>query len=219
MVMDPPDSEIEKRQLDRLVFFNDAVFAIAITLLVLDLKLPPESGGVIRFWPLAPKLFGFLLSFAVIGAYWLFHHVLFGRVVREDMTLKVANLLFLITVVFLPFPTSIVAEFPVTRDGVVLYALSVAAVGFSAGLLSLVASRSQIAGSRANRDAILVFTVRSVATPLVFGLSALIAWGRPGLAMDLWWLVGPVSWLLSMASRRMRGRVRGRKVSDPAKRP
>jgi len=61
-------------QLERLVFFSDAIFAIAITLLVLDLKLPPDSHGIIKWDEIIPKLFAFALSFFVIGVYWLNHH-------------------------------------------------------------------------------------------------------------------------------------------------
>jgi uncharacterized membrane protein len=82
-------------QLERLVFFSDAIFAIAITLLVLDLKLAPDSHGVIIWDEIGPKLFAFALSFFVIGIYWLNHHQLFGALRTEDGALRWVNLLFL----------------------------------------------------------------------------------------------------------------------------
>jgi uncharacterized membrane protein len=69
------DHEHVTRKLERLVFFSDAVFAIAITLLVLDLRLPEGSKAMFDLSQMGTKLFGFALSFAVIGAYWLYHHM------------------------------------------------------------------------------------------------------------------------------------------------
>ena len=110
-------------QFERLVFFSDAVFAIAITLLVLDLRLPLSSHGEINLGGIGSKVFGFALSFSVIGIYWLSHHRLFGELRAKDRALRVANLFFLASIVFLPFPTSVIAQFPATTVSVVFYRL------------------------------------------------------------------------------------------------
>lgn len=109
------------RDPDRLVLFTDAVVAIAITLLVLPLvDLVPEvraEGGdavsvVTDHWQ---EIFTFLLSFVVIANFWLGHHRLFEHVRAYNTALIRLNLLWLLTIVVLPFPTEIIGAFPSNR--------------------------------------------------------------------------------------------------------
>ena len=102
--------------LDRLVFFSDAVFAIAITLLVLEIRLPPQAetehaGGLtaalIALWP---SYLGYVVSFVTIGIMWANHHELVRLVARADHGLIVWNLLLLLAISFTPFPTAVMAE-------------------------------------------------------------------------------------------------------------
>lgn len=194
----------DRRQLDRLIFFSDGVFAIAITLLVLDLKLPEDSGGVVDFMALEPKLFAFVLSFAVIGGYWLLHRVIFRRVVRENPAVLLLNLLFLLAIVFLPFASSVIAEFPVTSSSVMLYALSVAAVGAVSTALSFTTRSLTAPGTPHLPTAVLL--ARSFTAPAMFLISAVIAPRDPHLAVRLWWWTGPVVWVVSMLARVLTGR-------------
>jgi len=180
-------------QFERLVFFSDAVFAIAITLLVLDLKLPPGARGVIDWNALAPKLFGFALSFAVIGVYWLSHHNLFGGLAREDGRLRWINLVFLASVVFLPFPTSVIAEAQPTATAAVLYAGSVATVGFLLTAVALAARTPKLMLPGETRGGTARIVARSLGTPIVFALSIPIAVGHPVIAMLFWWLAWPAA--------------------------
>ena len=189
-------------QFERLAFFSDAVFAIAITLLVLDLRLPTAVRGPIDLSIIGPKLFGFALSFAVIGVYWMHHHALFGTIRREDPPLVVTNLAYLASIVFLPFPTSVIAEYPATTGSVVFYALSVAAVGLMAALLSWVARRPHLRLPEETGAGTARFVINSLPTPVIFLISAGVALVRPRLAMELWWLIGPTVWLVRRLSRR-----------------
>lgn len=91
--------------------FSDGVFAIVITLLVLDVRAPDSSpsellGDLLAQWP---AYLGYLTSFLYIGVIWLNHHALFNRVQRIDKRLNLANLVLLLTTAFLPFPTSVLA--------------------------------------------------------------------------------------------------------------
>lgn len=90
--------------------FSDGVFAIAITLLVLDLRVHPP--GTLRDQLLAawPHYFAYVVSFLTIGIMWMNHHTIFGHVARVDRPLLVINLLLLMGVVAIPFPTALVAE-------------------------------------------------------------------------------------------------------------
>jgi uncharacterized membrane protein len=98
--------------LDRLVFFSDAVFAIAITLLVLEIEVPdlPRVVSDHDAWQaladLAPSFFAFALSFLVIGRFWMGHHERFRTLRHFDARLMWPNLLYLMTIAYMPFATA-----------------------------------------------------------------------------------------------------------------
>ena len=101
-------------RLERLVYFSDAVFAIAITLLALDIHLPMSSPAQTNadwlqvFLALIPQLAAFLLSFAVVGAFWSAHHGLMAMLEGFDQRLVWPNLLFLMFITLLPFVTRLI---------------------------------------------------------------------------------------------------------------
>ena len=103
----------------RLEAFSDGVIAIAITLLVLTLEVPKaKSGGLfdalVDDWT---SFAAFILSFVVIGIMWVSHHSMFERIVTVDRPLMFLNLLLLLGIAFLPFPTSLTdSEAPQTID-------------------------------------------------------------------------------------------------------
>ena len=190
-------------QLERLVFFSDAIFAIAITLLVLDLKLPAGSHGIINWSDIGAKLFAFALSFFVIGIYWINHHQLFGCLRKEDGILRWVNLLFLGTVIFLPFPTSVIAEFPVSSTSVPLYSATGAATGFLFAILALVARRDHLIDPAETRGASRRVVVGTLGAPSVFVVSAVVGATDPTLALRLLWLILPATWLAHRLGRRL----------------
>ena len=95
----------------RVEAFSDGVFAIAITLLILDVHVPAPSAGPLRIalarqWP---TYIAFLISFAFIGIMWVNHHRLFNQIRRSDDRLMFLNLLLLLGVCAVPFPTALLA--------------------------------------------------------------------------------------------------------------
>lgn len=136
-------------QLERLVFFSDAVFAIAITLLVLEIKIPElpsdASEGQIgqALVHVIPKMVGFVVSFLVVGAYWEAHHRTFALVERIDRGLVWRNLVLLLTVSFIPFPTAVFSEHPARALPLRFYAASLAAVGICTFLVWRHATRGE----------------------------------------------------------------------------
>jgi uncharacterized membrane protein len=103
-----------KRETGRVEAFSDGVFAIAITLLVLDLRTPnaPSDVGLTRAllsqWP---QYLGFLTSFATIGIMWINHHRLFTLIGRVDHGLLILNTLLLLGITFVPYPTGLMAAY------------------------------------------------------------------------------------------------------------
>src|SRR5579884_4245879 len=94
----------------RIEAFSDGVFAIAITLLVLEIKVPSGPGDLSRQllqqWP---AYLSFLISFTFIGIMWMNHHRLFTHIARSDDVLLILNLLLLLGVTIVPFPTAVLA--------------------------------------------------------------------------------------------------------------
>ena len=119
----------------RLEAFSDGVFAIAITLLVLDLRVPPHRPGQSLSSALGhewPSYGAYLVSFAVVGIIWINHHSVFRAVRQVDRPVLFANLFLLGVVSIIPFPTHLLAEY--LRDG---WNGNVAAVVYTAAMLAM----------------------------------------------------------------------------------
>jgi uncharacterized membrane protein len=112
---------------ERILAFSDGVFAIAITLLVLDLKKPDVTHGLLsaleKQWP---AYLSYLITFFVIGVVWAQHHHIFSFIARSDHTFRLINIVFLMFIALLPFPTGILADYLVNpherQTAMVLYA-------------------------------------------------------------------------------------------------
>lgn len=136
-----PDTEIvpaaihtDERGLDRLIFFSDAIFAIAITLLSLDLVLAsnlPLDEVTRRLLELWPRGLAFVITFFVIGLTWVSHHRMFRYIDRYDHRLISLNLVFLLFVAFLPFPARVLGEYDGSVAAAVLYAGTICALVLS----------------------------------------------------------------------------------------
>ena len=97
----------------RLEAFSDGVFAIAITLLIIEVRVPDSEAGELardlaNQWP---SYAAYAVSFAIIGIIWVNHHDIFERIVTVDRPLLFLNLLLLLTVAFLPLPTALLGDY------------------------------------------------------------------------------------------------------------
>ena len=122
---------------NRMEAFSDGVFAIVITLLILDIKLPhdiPYDQLGAALLALVPKLQSYVLSFFIIGLYWAFHHAYMDRMKQVNGTVIIFNTVALLVISFMPFPTSLLGEFPNTAIPLVIYGLTLIAsnlIGFA----------------------------------------------------------------------------------------
>jgi len=165
----------------RLESFSDGVFAIAITLLVLTIAQPADyhhlAEQLTDRWP---SLAAYVVSFSVIGIMWLNHHAIFGQLARVDRGLAYLNLLLLLTVAFLPYPTGVFGEALRQGDGAqvaaVVYSATMAVNAYAWGALWLYAStrRRLLADTfpeERRRTATLLFTAGVAAYTVAIGIA------------------------------------------------
>lgn len=187
-------------RLERLVFFSDAVFAIAITLLVIELHPPHLHYGQLfaeqaqALVGLVPEFWGFAVSFWVIGAFWAGHHRAFALAARWDERLIVSNLWFLLAIASTPFFTAFMSANTFARLPVMLYCAWL----LGAALLNLNLQRHVLRAPVVAEDAdpALLVTYRRRGRAVVLGAasalvaSALMPYPASGLAlllsMPLW---------------------------------
>lgn len=195
------DVSNKKLELDRIVFFSDAVFAIAITLLAFNLKLPTHSAYLSPI-PLSrallaiiPKVQSYTISFLAIGFYWMSHHDYFRYIKRYDSVLIWLNIGFLMCIAFLPFPTAVLDDYRGQRLAIAFYAGSMAMTGLMKASLWGYASRKCHLVSRSLPPRLVrSLTIRTLVPPLVFLGSIAIAYFNPDLA-ELSWLSILAYWL------------------------
>lgn len=186
---------------DRVVFFSDAVFAIAITLLAVDFRVPTgtiSAASALR--DAEPRMLGFVISFAVIGLFWLSHHWIFRHIDAMDRTLMLINLAFLGTIAFLPYPTELISLTSSQVPALVLYAAWVSLAGIAELGIWLYASR--VPGLLTGRIPAWVrrrFALRILLVPVVFLLSIPVALTEPAVAPYTWLL----AWVLGVVLRRV----------------
>lgn len=127
-------SERDHFGMERLLFFSDAVFAIAITLLALEIRLPvseehlTNEGLLQSLLSIWPQYLGYIVSFLVIGLFWIGHHRKFRFIQRYDSRLLQLNIFLLLGIAFVPFPSAILSEYG-NRTATIFYALIMTIIG------------------------------------------------------------------------------------------
>ena len=167
--------------LERLVFFSDAVFAIAITLLVIEIHAPhlPEGSPDRAYWlalaHLWPSLLGYFVSFAVIGLFWMGHHRAFALAGRYHPRILLWNMGLLLTVAFMPFVTAWLAQNLYARPPALLYCGAMLAAALFNAMVVRTATGPDMVDPRASpRD---VAYVRGRSLSVVLGSASAVALG------------------------------------------
>jgi len=177
---DRPDHPLE-----RLIFFSDAVFAIAITLLIIDVHAPhvpngsPDHAYVHALLDQMPSLFGFFVSFFVIGAFWAGHHRAFALAGHYSESLNGPNLMMLCSVVFMPFTTSFMSHNVGTLVPTQLYNLSLIVTGLLNIRLIRIATAPPIVSEAVSAERIAIVRARGPAVVLGALCAMLVAFWDP----------------------------------------
>ena len=199
-------SDHDERELDRLLFFSDAVFAIVMTLLVLEIRVPEVSPHLAamevpnKVLALGPKFFSYMLSFLVIGTYWIAHHQTFRYVRSYNRMLLWLNLLFLLSISFIPFPTGLLGQYGNLRFAVIFYAASVGLARLLLALEWLYITKGPIRTSEDLGSRLAKYhSFRGFVIPLVFLISIGISFFSLNLAVYSWvllFILDAVTWRL-----------------------
>ncbi len=189
---------------ERLIAFTDGVMAVAITLLVLDLKLPEglsDTDLYVAIPALAHTMWCYVLSFLVIGLLWMAHHNQFAHIRRVDGALMWLNLFFLMAVALIPFTTSVMSEHQTALPTMMYAAVLMAVTLLLAAIWGYACRRPELI----SEDVTPVMRRQGVIDPLlvsaVFALSIGVAYVQGSAAGQWTWLLaavaGPVASRLS----------------------
>jgi uncharacterized membrane protein len=191
----------EDLEFGRVVFFTDAVFAIAMTLLVVEIGVPDPIEGAAADDPAAlldvlgdklPLLAAFFIGCFVIGSYWAAHHRFLSMLAAVDRTFVILTVVYLAFVALLPFPTGVLGEFGNNPISVVAFAVNLGAVSTMEGVLFRHARRRGLFREEWPEDVYRWALRASLSPVLLFALSVPVAFLQPRLAIVVWFLAIPL---------------------------
>ncbi|MBK9093225.1 MAG: DUF1211 domain-containing protein [Anaerolineae bacterium] len=177
---------------ERIGSFSDGVFSIAITLLVLEVKVPDDiTGGLITALPvILPKLLAHVISFAVLGIYWVGHHNMFLHIRRHDRWLLWMNILFLLFVASMPFAAALIIHYPDDQLALIFYALMLIGAGLALNLTWRYATKQRrLVPAELDADLIAFVNRRQLMAPMVYVIAVLVSFLNLNVAKLLFILV------------------------------
>jgi len=204
--------EHHRHLLDRVVFLSDGVIAIAMTLLVLDLRLPPLadlSSGTLRDALVSniPHFISFVISFEVIGIFWMSHLRMFSFIAVYTRGLAFLNLLFLMSIAIMPFSTTLVGDYGRLTLAAVFYSLSLVFTSGTSNLLWFYASRrGRLLDPAVSHADVVVVTTRGLVTLALFIVGTAVAFINVQLASIVWISIAFVSRAAERIARRRASR-------------
>src|SRR5215212_2820823 len=214
-------AELKKEfQLERLILFSDAVFAIAITLLAIEIKVPELDRHTATDAQLSenldemvPKFIGFFISFFIIGLYWTIHHRMFGFVVNYTRKMLWLNLIFLLAVVLMPFSTAFYSVYILRflKIPVIIYVINIVFLGLMNFFLWLHISnpKNNLVEGISPYERV-YFSFRAIAVPVIFILTALVyLLVSPKLAV---WIPPLIPLLMKLISRNFKKRLQKKRA-------
>lgn len=124
---------------NRLEALSDGVFAIVITLLILDIRVPDVAYEQLlpALWAVLPRIFAYVISFGVIAVYWVVHHQSLQLIGKLNSFMIWLNFLYLLAVSFMPFPTALLGRYPMQPVPIVIYGLNLIAANATGFVLAL----------------------------------------------------------------------------------
>jgi len=189
---DTNDEHTHPNETQRIEAFSDGVFAIAITLLIIEIGVPQVTGEERlseKLGDLWPSYGAYVLSFVMIGIYWANHHSLFRLFVRTDHFFLVLNVFFLMAIAFLPFPTAVLGEYldnSEHRDAAVrLYALGLLFPAFGWLCVWLYANARDLVDARLAPEYVRFLTAQYLLSNVFYAGALMLAFIQAWVALAI----------------------------------
>jgi uncharacterized membrane protein len=170
---------------ERIIALSDGVFAIVITLLVLELRVPEVANSELSdvLVETIPKILSHVISFVVLGIYWIGHHNMFMHIKRHDRVLLWLNILFLLFVASMPFPTGLIVQYFDQQVAIVMYAGLLVAAGLSLDLIWWYVTRKRRLVDEDMKQSFVTHTHRRIlAAPLLYMIAIVVSFFSVALA-------------------------------------
>jgi uncharacterized membrane protein len=187
---------------NRIEALADGVFAVAMTLLVLDIKVPelqPPLAAAelpLKLLALWPKFLSYTVSFVILGVYWVGHHVQLSFIRRADRPLLWINILFLLWVALVPFSTALLSEYANTRLAIAIYGANLIAIGLTLALHWWYATtKRRHVDPDIDSGLVRAAMHRTLMAPLVYILAIVLCFFNTGVSLALYALV-PILYIL-----------------------
>jgi uncharacterized membrane protein len=185
-------------EFDRLAFFSDAVFAIAITLVAVEIGVPEVDDATSpgQLWAAVvqdlPTVVAFFITFAILASYWLVNHRFLSTLRGLTPSFRLGVVVYLATIAFLPYPASTFGRYPDNAVAVALLAVAASAVSAMEAVLFWSAFRADLFAQPVPRSKARRAMAASLAPVAVFLVSIPVAFGVHPLAGVAVWFLGPV---------------------------
>ena len=199
-----------------MILFSDAVFAIAITLLAIEIKVPEldrhtatDAQLLHSLDEMIPKFIGFFISFFIIGLYWTIHHRMFGFVVNYTRKMLVLNLIFLLAVVLMPFSTAFYSTYilKLLKTPVIIYVINIVFLGLMNFFLWLhISNPKNHLTEGVEPYERFYFSFRAITVPVIFVVTAIVyLFIAPKVAV---WMPPLIPLVMRLIGNRYKSRVR-----------
>ena len=199
------DAFVPKVKPEHIISFGDAIFAFSITLITLSIDIPDlppnltQSQLLSTLYELYPKVEDYIISFAVIGIFWISYHQIFNFIKESHIPMVYLNLLFLLLITFLSITTSLVIEYGSYQISYVIYCVVVILASSLLALIWWYATKDyRLIDKDIHPLLVRGIMVNLLLVPFVFGISILVSFLNLNIAQYLWLIIVP----LSIATRR-----------------
>ena len=206
--------------MERMLCFSDGVFAIVLTLLALDLRLPPGAddahlqAAALR---IAGPLTAFVLSFAIVGIFWLVHLSTMRALVKFDWVVAAVNVVFLFTITLTPFATALVGKFGTQGVAWRFYCLTILLISIALCALIAVSHRDEATMLHPDHHGRFWYRLSRCATPgVAFAIGLVLSMAGYARLSSLCWLLVPVLMLLVRLAFHERSGLQLLRSSEPA---
>lgn len=190
---------VNQIKVEHVVSFSDAVFAFSITIMALSIQIPnfPSNIAESEFTKrlgevVTPSIIHYIISFLVVGMYWIAYHRMFEHIIRANLTLVWLNLIFLLLISLVAYFTGLLSTYDIHRIVVISFASILTAAGFASSIIWWYATQNRrLVDNDTHPQLVRYFLVRGFASPVIFLASIGIAFIDVQLAEYFWIAIIP----------------------------